>query len=433
MKRLIEKFMKTGKILDMSLPGILIIVMSVILVCCKKDDPLVIDDDDDDTTGFEVVVYSPVDIEKTNPIKLYMHFMPWFETNESSESGAWGYHWTLNNRDPNTIVDEETGKREIASHFYPLTGPYHSGDDDIIEYQLLLMKYAGVDGIIVDWYGTYDLYDYAVNLENSEAVIDITDKVGIGFAIMYEDRTAAAVRDNAMEEDIVDAATTDIDYIDYYYFSEDNYIEVNSEPLLMVFGPTSIQTEAQWTDIFSGISSRCFMTLWYESNDAGANACGEYSWVYQDNTHIVNFYSSRAPSLDFAIGSAYPGFKDYYTEGGVTDNIDWVIEHDGTNTLSATLGMATGNIDHVQLVTWNDYGEGTMIEPTEEFGFDFVEEIQSFAGVSGYDVFEDIFTQYELRKQYADVDSIQKYLDQSFYYFVSLQVDKAKEILNEFE
>jgi len=30
----------------------------------------------------------------------------------------------------------------------------------------------------------------------------------------------------------------------------------------------------------------------------------------------------------------------------------------------------------VQLVTWNDYGEGTMIEPTHEFGYTFLEVIQ---------------------------------------------------------
>ena len=30
----------------------------------------------------------------------------------------------------------------------------------------------------------------------------------------------------------------------------------------------------------------------------------------------------------------------------------------------------------IQLVTWNDYGEGTMIEPTVEFGYTFLEAVQ---------------------------------------------------------
>ena len=52
----------------------------------------------------------------------------------------------VNNRNPN-IVDA-TGKRQIASHYYPKIGPYASSDPDVIEYHLLLMKYAGVDGVL---------------------------------------------------------------------------------------------------------------------------------------------------------------------------------------------------------------------------------------------------------------------------------------------
>ena len=32
--------------------------------------------------------------------------------------------------------------------------------------------------------------------------------------------------------------------------------------------------------------------------------------------------------------------------------------------------------DVVQLITWNDYGEGTNIEPTEEFGYQYLEMVQ---------------------------------------------------------
>jgi hypothetical protein len=35
-----------------------------------------------------------------------------------------------------------------------------------------------------------------------------------------------------------------------------------------------------------------------------------------------------------------------------------------------------GPWDIIQLVTWNDYGEGTMIEPTHEFGYTFLEVVQ---------------------------------------------------------
>jgi hypothetical protein len=35
------------------------------------------------------------------------------------------------------------------------------------------------------------------------------------------------------------------------------------------------------------------------------------------------------------------------------------------------------NSELIQIATWNDYGEGTMIEPTKEFAYRYLESIQS--------------------------------------------------------
>lgn len=64
---------------------------------------------------------------------------------------------------------DATGKRQIASHYYPLTGPYASGDAAILDYQCLLMKYAGVDGVMVDWYGVNSDNAVAKHKSNTEA------------------------------------------------------------------------------------------------------------------------------------------------------------------------------------------------------------------------------------------------------------------------
>ena len=34
------------------------------------------------------------------------------------------------------------------------------------------------------------------------------------------------------------------------------------------------------------------------------------------------------------------------------------------------------------VATWNDFAEGTMVEPTREFGTTFLEQIQDYTGVS---------------------------------------------------
>ena len=128
-----------------------------------------------------------------------------------------------------------------------------------------------------------------------------------------------------------------------------------------------------------------FCTLWYESDDAGANADGEYAWIYEDESadnhldaSVEHSCNSRAPTLGTAGGVAYPGFNDYYQEGGVGNVVPFEIPHDNGQTLDAVLDQfeptrprTRRDIDFLQLATFNDFGEGTMFEPTVETGFEY--------------------------------------------------------------
>lgn len=388
---------------------------------------------DEKEPPFKLEVFNAAAINKTNHTKIFMHYMPWFETKESSTNNQWGYHWTMANKNPDVI--DVSGKRQIASHYYPLIGPYHSGDKDVIENHLLLMKYAGIDGILIDWYGTYDLNDYKINKENTEQLIAMLDDVGLEYAIVYEDRFLTDVVNAQLAPTIVNAAKKDMTYMQANYFKDANYIKINDKPLLLNFGPINLNTPEQWTQVFSDLNPKpTFLTLWNESSEAGDNAQGEYAWVYKNNTYLTDFYTNKLPNLQVAIGSAYPGFNDFYKEGGAGTSIDWTIEHNNGATLDETLTMAkNAKLDYLQLITWNDFGEGTMFEPTKEFGYSYIEKIKIFAGVQNTsDVFSNISTLYNLRKEFSGNTAIQKKLDQAFYYFVSLQSDKANALLATF-
>lgn len=403
------------------------IICVLLLSNCTDDSPNEPSGGVDD----ELVKYDPVPIVKNNPTKTYMHYMTWFETNESSADKQWGYHWKMNNKNPNNV--DANGKREIAAHYYPLIGPYHSGDKDVIEYHLLLMKYAGVDGILIDWYGTFDLYDFATIKENTEQVIDLLDKVGIKYAMVYEDRFLKNIVDAGLATTKEDAAKKDLQHLQNKHFSNVNYIKVNSKPLLLNFGPITLKKAEEWTNVFSALNTKpTFLTLWNQSNEAGENASGEYAWVYKNNSYLTDFYTSKLPNLTVAFGSAYPGFKDFYKEGGTTTNIGWTIEHNNGQTLNETLQLAkNNNVDYLQLITWNDFGEGTMFEPTLEFKYNYLNKIKSFTNVQNTgSYFEDIYQLFLLRKDKKGNAVIQKKLDQAFYYFVSLQAEKAREILD---
>ena len=61
---------------------------------------------------------------------ILVHTMPWFAS--KPVSGGWGWHWTMGRFDPERT--DASGSRAIASHYYPLIGPYDSSDPDVLEY-----------------------------------------------------------------------------------------------------------------------------------------------------------------------------------------------------------------------------------------------------------------------------------------------------------
>ena len=64
------------------------------------------------------------------------------------------------------------------------------------------------------------------------------------------------------------------------------------------------------------------------------------------------------------ISSAFPRFHDIYAQVGSPDAQAYLDDANG-NTLASTLRRAmTNNSALVQIVTWNDFGEGTIVEPT---------------------------------------------------------------------
>ncbi len=120
------------------------------------------------------------------------HYMSWYQT--PGTSGYWGWHWTMDHFDPDQV--DEDGRASIASHYYPLTGPYDSADDDLLEYQVMLMKLSGIDGVIVDWYGIEDFWDYGTINAATHRLFEHVQRAGLAFAICYEDVTIKNMVEN---------------------------------------------------------------------------------------------------------------------------------------------------------------------------------------------------------------------------------------------
>lgn len=317
---------------------------------------------------------------------LFMaHYMPWYQT--PTVTGAWGWHWTMNHFNPNEV--DASGRADIASHLYPLTGPYDSRDPWVLEYQLALMKLSGIDGVIVDWYGQEPLYDYGILNASTHKLFEAIQRTGLLFAICYEDR---AIGQRVTAGDITPSRGRELGrdtlaYLADNWFSSPNYLRHEGRPVLFVFGnPPHFDTDADWDAVFADLAVR----PWLVTEDVPRSNSEPSSYPWPPMGRSIDGILSReslddylvqsnanAEAYSYRVAGAFPGFRDIYKEAGVSASYGRLDAADG-DTLRHTLELALqSDPDVVQLITWNDYGEGTAIEPTRETGYTYLEIIQA--------------------------------------------------------
>lgn len=358
--------------------------------------------------------------ERTNAMKIYAHMMPWFETNKTNlDAGKWGWHWTMN-------ASLNPGSGEIASHYHPLTGAYASGDATILDYQCLLMKYAGMEGVMVDWYGANADNTTARHTSNTVAIFNAIKKAGMKMAIVYEDQTLKDASDPIAQ------AREDVKYLAKTFFGSDNYAKIDGKPLLMVFGPQALNKPEDWYRVFQVISPKpSFVVLndhLSKANDANyTTAIGEYLWV---NPNPADWYASAKTRMNMVMGGAMPGFKDYYKLGNAGDGYTTYDDEGGALFDRQLAAAKNAGLEWLQISTWNDYGEGTIIEPTKEFGYRYLTKLQSFTGVKYKESdLQTIYRWYQLKVKYANDAAKTKILNECYNYLNALQPEQASKLM----
>ena len=312
---------------------------------------------------------------------VVVYYMPWFVAKPYSSN--WGWHWTMDHFNPETV--SVTGERQIASWYYPLIGPYDSSDPAVLEYHVLLMKLAGIDGVVVDWYGSVNFLDYGVNNQATLKLFQIARKAGLKFSICYEDQTIRHLIDGSYvpSTNAIRHAQQEMLYLQTNFFSDPSYLRWQGRPVLLNFGPQHFMASSNWTDIFSVLAPTNHPAFFTEDNrlDAGMGAFSwPPMWISQApgtggvlsgaalKSYLVDFGQKSAAWPAF-ISSAFPRFHDIYQRAGVRNYWGYLGDHHG-DTLRETFSRGITNSSAiVQIVTWNDFGEGSMVEPTQEYGY----------------------------------------------------------------
>jgi hypothetical protein len=376
------------------------------------------------------------------PKLVMVHYMPWFVS--KPYSGSWGWHWTMNYFNPD--VTNANGEQQIASWYYPLIGPYDSADPAVLEYHVLLMKLAGIDGVIVDWYGMDSFNDYATNNLRTLALFNYTRKAGLKFSLCYEDATIKQETNGfiAASAAITHAQQTLL-YAETNFFTDASFLRLSNAPVLLNFGPQYFKNNSDWVSIFSVLDATNRPAFFTEDNRLSPVGNGAFDWPPMWSSgggtnrltparlqgYLASFQQNAAGWPDF-VSSAFPRFHDIYAQAGVGASYGQLDDANG-NTLTGTLSRAmTNNSAIVQIATWNDFGEGTIVEPTVDFGFRDLGIVQNLRRQyldASFPYHTNDLTLalrfYNLRKQYGNTPAVSAELNRIFTNIVSGQVSTA--------
>ena len=243
-----------------------------------------------------------------------------------------------------------------------LTG-YNSNDATTVKNQVSDMISRGINGVIVDWYGS------AAAIENGTTLKIMAEAQSrspvFQFAIM-EDKGAVSSCVSRTGQSETQCVISDLSYVASTYFPSAAYMRQGGRPVVLFF--ISSSDPIDWNQVRSGAPGNPLLI--FQDNFNHTQADGAFSWVHPElsnnASYLDGFYTNaRSASGKHPFGSSSKGFNDKDASWGSNRFLD---QQCGTTWLqlaaqvSASGYGSSNQLESFQLVTWNDYDEGTEIE-----------------------------------------------------------------------
>jgi hypothetical protein len=240
---------------------------------------------------------------------------------------------------------------------------YSSTDAGQIHNQITDMISRGIDGVIIDWYGPNNGIDQATKLVMAEA----ESHPGFTFAIMIDQ--GAIQWDSCSGCSAQQALISQLQYIEQTYFPSKAYMTQQGRPVVTNFN-IDLSYSVDWSAASAALSTQPIFLFQNNSGFTHVLSDGSYSWVMPTTSdygmsYLTSFYDAGMPSTaQQTIGAAYKGFNDSLASWGSGRVMGQQCGQTWLQTFSEVNGLYNSGkqLSTLQLVTWNDYEEGTEIE-----------------------------------------------------------------------
>jgi hypothetical protein len=246
---------------------------------------------------------------------------------------------------------------------------YDSADPAQVHRQITDMISRGIDGIIVDWYGVICPNAGQCNHENAAMIALLQEaEMHPGFEVAVGQDLGDLNKERKSKR--MDDLIWDLNYVHDHFEQSPSYMRRNGRPVITFFG---IETSGiNWSTVRKRVQGSPLFLFENSSGFSDPQSNGSFAWMHPTHsgldTGLSNldlFYKvALSKSSEVAIGAAYKGFNDSLASWGQHLKVNqqcgqtWLAGF----TEAGKYYSPDNQLENLQIVTWNDYEEGSEIE-----------------------------------------------------------------------
>ena len=262
------------------------------------------------------------------PARTAIFFYPWYSN--MRHDGEY-MHWTQGGHTP---------PFDLASQFFPMRGPYSSGDPRVLRAQMADIAGAGIDEVVSSWWGRGSLED-----QRLPAVIRTAKRRHLQVGVQLEPYLGRTIE--SIAEDLVYLRSLGLRDI-YIYSTKDfpaeDWSQLTSQPMgLRIFGQTSQV----------GFAAHAGFTGFYT-----------YDILLFDGSKFDRFCAQARAMRILCAPSVGPGYEASQATGDTRVKPRLL----GDTYDSMWKAALDADADVVTITSYNEWGEGTQIEPAGRGG-----------------------------------------------------------------
>jgi glycosyl hydrolase family 99 len=268
-------------------------------------------------------------------------YYPWYGGKDE------GYKkWNGYGHDPPRTWDSNYLPSIEPAKFDPSNELYDSNNPSIIKKQIGWMRQAGIQFVISSWWGQNSYTDHAFsNIIKNVMSSEDNPFPSLKWVLLYEQE--------GYNNTTISRIISDLYYIKTEYASSQYYLKIDGKPVIFVFnadhnGYDQLQALAKWKN--AGIRTGFHVVMKVDPLKKGADPSSINGWYQYDPTKTYDqqlWYSA----------SVSPGYWKFHKSPVLARNI--------TAFERSVQRLAKANVYFKLIETWNEWPEGTGVEPAQ--------------------------------------------------------------------